>query len=103
MKLIKELSEMIEDEIGDVRKYAKKALEVRENYPLLADVLYSISRQESEHMNKLHEQVARIIADYRAKNGEPPADMLAIYDYLHKKQIDEYADAKRYQDIYSGR
>lgn len=102
MKLIKELSEIIEDEIGDVQKYAKMAIEVKDEHPALADVLYNISRQEADHMNKLHEQVAKLIIEYRDKNGTPPADMLAVYDYLHKKQIEEYAGAKRYQDIYTG-
>ena len=103
MKLIKELSEMIEDEIKDVRKYAEKAVALKSEHPAMADVLMNISKQEGEHMNKLHEQVSKLISEYRGKNGEPPADMMAVYDYLHQKQIEEYAEAKRFQDIYLGR
>jgi hypothetical protein len=34
------------------------------------------------------------------KEGEPPATMLAVYEYLHRKHIDKVADIKRYQDMY---
>lgn len=103
MKLIEYLSERIEEEIEDARQYALKALEVKGERPELAETLYNLSRQETEHVNKLHEQVARIIIDYRNKNGEPPADMMAIYEYLHKKHIEKATEAKRVQDMYNGR
>lgn len=103
MKLIKTLSEKIEEEITGVKDYAKLAIEVREEYPMLGDVLFTISRQEADHVNKLHEQVARVIQEYRQKEGEPPADMLAVYNYLHEKHIEAFAEAKRYQDIYQGK
>lgn len=103
MKLIQKLSENIEEEIDSVKDYAKLAIEVREEFPVVADILYSISRQEADHVNKLHESVVKIIQDYRQKNGEPPADMMAVYEYLHKQHIDAFADAKKYQDIYQGK
>lgn len=103
MKLIQNLSENIEEEIEGVKNYAKMAIEVRSEYPLVADTLYTISRQEAEHVNKLHEAVTNVIKDYRQKNGEPPADMLAVYNYLHKQQIEKMADARRYLDMYQGK
>lgn len=103
MKLIQELSESIEEEISDAKKYVEKALEVKELYPELSDTYYSLSRAEGDHMLKLHDQVTKLIRDYRNKNGEPPSDMLAVYEYLHKKHISDYADVKRLQEIYSGR
>ena len=36
MELIKKLSEHIEDEIADMECYAKLAIEVKEEYPVLA-------------------------------------------------------------------
>ena len=103
MQIIKTLSEMVEDEIGDIKKYAMFANELKDDYPQFAEIVYNISKQESEHMNKLHEIVVKMITTYRAEKGEPPADMLAVYNYLHKKHIEEYADAKRVQDIYLGK
>jgi hypothetical protein len=48
----------------------------------------------------LHNEVVKIIENHRKMHGEPPAAMMAVYEYLHKKHIDKLADAKRYQDIY---
>ena len=102
MKLIKELEEMIEDEISDVKKYAKMATKLKAEHPALAQVLYTISTQEEVHKNMLHNEVVKLIENYRAQNGEPPAQMLAVYDYLHQKHIEKAAEAKRYQEIYKG-
>lgn len=100
MKLIKELEELIEDEVHDVKKYAKMAVELKADHPQLAQVLYTISAQEEGHQQMLHGEVVRIIEQYRKEHGEPPAAMMAVYDYVHKKHIERMADAKRYQEMY---
>ena len=100
MKIIRELEEMIEDEIHDIKKYAKMAAEVKDEHPTLAQALYTISTQEDTHQAKLHNEVVKIIEEHRRMHGEPPATMMAVYDYLHKKQIEKAAEAKRYQDVY---
>ena len=41
MQIIKELEELIEDEIHDVKKYAKMAVELKEKHPALAQTLYN--------------------------------------------------------------
>ena len=44
--------------------------------------------------------MTEIIRKYRETNGEPPADMLAVYNYLHKKQIEKSMEVKRMQAMY---
>ena len=100
MKLIRELEELIEDEISDVKKYAEMAAELKAEHPGLAQVLYTISTQEDTHQASLHAEVVKLIEEHRRKHGEPPAAMLAVYDYLHKRHIDDIAEARRYQDLY---
>ena len=100
MKIIKELEELIEEEIHDVKKYAKLAAEVKADHPGLAQVFYNLSTQEDTHQAALHDEVVKIIEAHRRTHGEPPAAMMAIYDYVHKKHIDALADARRYQEIY---
>lgn len=100
MKIIEWLSEQIEEEIADGKKYSEHALLWKQDYPKLADTLMKISEQEMQHMALLHNEVVDIIDDYRKKNGEPPSDMLAIYDYLHRKQIDKSTEVKAMQIQY---
>ena len=54
MKLIRDLEELIEDEVSDIKKYAKMANEVKADHPQLAHVLYTISAQEEGHQQMLH-------------------------------------------------
>lgn len=100
MKIIRVLSDMIEDEIEGAHEYAEKAAEYKTEHRKLAEVLYELSTEEMSHIKRLHDEVARMIADYREKKGDPPADMLAVYDYLHKKNIEQVAEIRRYQDVY---
>ena len=100
MKLIRDLEEMIEDEIHDIEKYAKMAAHVKAEHPALAQTLYNISVQEDSHQAALHKEVVIIIEEYRHSHGEPPAAMMAVYDYMHKRHIDDLARARKYQDIY---
>jgi hypothetical protein len=100
MKIIKELEELISEEIHDVKKYAKLATEMKHDRPALAQVFYNLSTQEEAHQSMLHNEVVKIIEEYRKKEGNPPPEMQAIYDYVHKKHIEKMAEARRYQDLY---
>ena len=100
MKVIRDLEELIEDEIHDIKKYAKMAAELKEEHPSLAQTLYTISTQEDSHQAAIHSEVAKIIDQHKRTHGEPPAAMMAVYEYLHKRSIEKLADARRYQDIY---
>ena len=100
MKIINILSDKIEEEICDAKSYVKLAIEYKDERPELARSFYNLSLQEMDHMNILHSAVTDIIRQYRETNGEPPADMMAVYDYLHKKQIDKSLEVKMLQNMY---
>lgn len=100
MKEIKELSEMIEEELEGAKEYAKHALKLRESDPTLAKTFYDISMDEVKHVNLLHEEVKKIIEKHRKDHGEPPEPMMAVYEYLHQKHIDKAAHIKVLQAEY---
>ena len=100
MKLIRNLEEAISDEISDIKKYAKWAAELKETHPTLAQVLYNISTQEDGHQAAIHNEVVKIIEEHRRTHGEPPASMLAVYEFIHQQHIDKLAEARMYQDVY---
>lgn len=100
MKLIEKLCEMVDEEIEDAEKYAKCALKYKEDNPALSKTFYDLSTDELRHMMLLHGEVTGVIQKYRQEHGEPPAEMKAIYDYLHEKQIKKAAEVKRLQEMY---
>lgn len=100
MRVIRDISEMIENMIKSAEDYAHTAIEWKDEYPDASKALMSISENEMNNMNSLHSVVTKIIQDYRKMNGEPPAPMMAVYDYLHKKHIDNAARVKAMQAMY---
>lgn len=100
MKIIEILSEKIEEEICDAKSYIEMAIDYKDEFPELSRTLFNLSSQEMEHMNMLHNEVAAIIKRYRETQGDPPAEMMAVYEYLHKKQIDKSAKVKMMQSMY---
>lgn len=89
MKEIKMLMEHVEDELKDAHTYAALAVEYKPTDPEIADLFYRLSGEEMNHMNALHKAVVAHIEDCRKKKGEPPEAMMAVYEYLHKRDIDK--------------
>ena len=100
MKIIKCLSEKIEEEIGDADSYIELAIQWKDEQPSTADLFYELSLEEMKHMDRLHGQVADLISEYREENGDPPAGMMAIYNYLHQKHMAEAMRVKVRQGMY---
>lgn len=95
MLCIKELSEKIYEELDDAKSYAEMAVKYKDTDKQLGDTYIQISKEEMAHMNRLHDQVTRVIYEYRNAKGEPPKEMMALYEYEHNK-IMEYAAQVQY-------
>ena len=100
MLLIQKIEDQIDEELHDSKKYIKCAMKYKEEHKELADLYYWLSQEEMTHADKLHKQVVSLIEDYRRREGEPPAEMLAVYNYIHRKQIEHAAEVTAKQALY---
>ena len=100
MTIIKCLSEKIEEELHDASEYVELAMKWKEEYPEVAELFYTLSGEEMGHMEKLHGAVQDLIEEYREKNGEPPKEMLVLYDFMHEKHKARATEIKVKQGMY---
>ena len=101
MKLISDLVDTMMEEVHDAKHRIKKAYELKAEYPEIAKREYDIAVQELMHADKDHASAVELITAYRKSNGEPPADMLAIWNEKHEKYMDKYAKVKVMIDGYN--
>ena len=100
MKLIEQLVDNIDEELEGAESYAKYALKYKEIHPMLAKTLYAISADEMHHVSMLHDEVMRLIEQHQNTHGDPPAAMLAVWEYVHEKHIQRANKIKIMQNEY---
>lgn len=101
MQIISKVVDMIQDELDGAEEYALSALKWKAEYPKLTARLNELAGVELQHSRILHDEVTRLIDSYRSEHGEPPSDMLAIYNYEHEKAIKQAAEIRSYIDEYN--
>ena len=92
MKKIEQIADYIDEELDDAMRYARCSIQTDDTE--LAKLYKTLSNEELGHAMRLHEQVVRIIKDYRDKNGEPPQRMMGRYEYIHERQMKKYSDVR---------
>ena len=102
MKIVMKLVSLIDDELCGAKEYIKLAMHNREEHPGLADTFADLADAEMGHVSKLHDEVVKLIEEVRERDGEPPAGMLAVYDYEHDKQISKASKIKQMISEYRG-
>ena len=100
MKIIKDISETIENELKTAEDYLVKAVHYSQDQPDSSKLYYNKSLRRMEDVEDFHRQVVSLIEDYRSKNGEPPAPMMYVYNYLHERAIKMAGEIKRLQELY---
>lgn len=101
MKIIKDVSKDIECTLDKAEDYAKKATLYKTDYPEIAQTYYAAASTQLDLMKSFHDKVVNLINDYRKTKGEPPAPMMAIYDYLHERFIEKAAAVKNLQEMFT--
>ena len=102
MRIIKCLAEQIEDELGDAEKYIDLAIRWKGEEQRAADLFYELSIEEMAHMDRLHRVAMDRIAKHRAEKGEPPAEMMAVWNYIHEKNMAKAAEIRVKQNMFKG-
>lgn len=100
MKIIECLSEDIEATLDMAEENIKAAIAYKDEYPLAAKAFYTKSILLMDSLKSQHDAVVALIDGYRKEKGEPPATMMAIYNYTHQHHINQAASIKILQDMY---
>lgn len=101
MIVIQDANDTIVEDIEKAEKNIRKAFTHKIKHPDLAKAFYNHSIYDLEKIKPIHDNIVAFIKEYREKNGEPPAPMMAIYDYEHRKQIERINEIKRLQEMYN--
>ena len=101
MKIIKCLSENIEETLDTAEENIKKAILYKEEYPIVARAFYNQSVILMDSIKGQHDVVVSLIEGYKKEKGEPPAPMMAVYNYMHERHINKAAAIKALQDMYN--
>lgn len=91
MRKIEMLVDEMRKELDGALEYARKVIEYSKTDKELSDTYRQLARQEVNNSDMLHDAAVRIIRDYGSDKEIPPA-MQAIWDYEHKKLIEQKAD-----------
>lgn len=94
MKDIKLLSKHIREELQDAENYAKLALRYKDDDRSLSQAFEKLANQELDHAEILHAQATRLIKDKKESGTEPPASMLAVWNWEHENMIECVAKIK---------
>ena len=100
MVIIQNISHDVKEKIHDADKDIRNAIDLKHEYPSLANDYYEFSVERMQEAMDLHSEVVKIIDDYRKENGEPPATMSAFWDFSHKIIMEEADDVKILQEHY---
>jgi hypothetical protein len=102
MRIIKELSKRIKEELHDAEWYAKAALEQKADHPDVADAYHHLAKEEMGHANLIHEKVVAIIRKASAER-EPPPVMRELWAWQHEEIVEEEAEVVRLIEMYNKR
>ena len=100
MKIIKKLTELIDEELSDSKKYAELALKYKDDDTAMAEMFYSLSLDEMKHMNTLHNAVVKVIASIPESADPRTEGMKIAYEILHEKAIDKGKEVQVLQSMY---
>lgn len=94
MKLIKDITNDMMEEIHDAKHRIKRAMELKPLYPDIAQRESEIAAQELVHAEKDHKSAVEMIEEFKKTKGEPPEYMMESWEEKHEDFMEKYARAK---------
>lgn len=84
MKLIKKITEMMDEELAGAKAYAELAIEHKEHHPELSKTFYEIAVMELSHADMLHAQAAKLIEKRRQAHDGHSESIDLICEWIHE-------------------
>ena len=100
MRIIKEVTKRIKEELKDAQWYAKEALEHKANAPDVAEAYNHLAREEMSHATLLHEKVVALIKRAEMEKAPPPV-MRELWAWQHEEIIEDQVETKRLIEMYA--
>lgn len=100
MKILSKMISKANDTLEEIEWYAEKALHYKSDHKSVADVYNKIAEMHITIYDMLHKEMVGLIDEHKRIGHQPPAEMLAIWEYEHEKLIKEFAEAKTMVDEY---
>ena len=90
MKVMQVIIDHMNDTLKEANEYYRDYIVFKDSYPRVAQTSIEMAQTHMSLYNKWHDVIVYIINEYKTKNGELPPVMKELYDYEHKKLIEEY-------------
>lgn len=94
MKIIKDLIEKMDDTLEEIEFYAKEAHHLRAEHKSLADTYAKVGEMHVEIYKMLHDRVVALINEEKQKGVAVPPEMMAIWDFSHRRLIERFNRAR---------
>ncbi|MDE6598768.1 MAG: hypothetical protein K2K34_01640 [Oscillospiraceae bacterium] len=101
MRLIKDITDDMMEEIHDAKRRIKRAMEFKPLYPDIAQRESEIAAQELVHAEKDHKSAMELIEEFKKSKGEPPEYMMEFWKEKHEDFMEKYAHAKCMIDLFN--
>lgn len=99
MVIIQNISHDIKEKIHDADKDIRKAIDLKHEYPNLANDYYEFSVERMQEAMDLHSEVVKIIDEYK-KSYTPTETMNKLWEFEHKIIMEEADNVKILQEHY---
>ena len=90
MKVIRTIIEHMDNTLEEAEDYYKDYVMYKDEFPKVANISLEMAQTHLTLYGKWHEMIVVLINEYKMKHGDIPKIMQELYDYEHKKIVEEY-------------